>query len=292
MNLETLIKQLDNPKPSIRIAALHILNMVDEVRALDAISARVPLEMDTQVEEILKQVGRGLNKLKREGYDTIEALCQQFNVYSDVLSHADANEMKEIQRIMSVSTDKRKEHDLQDDVINTASILITARIMGPTAVMGAMTPAIDMSSNMGSVAETMQKLAKRTPATRPTEEDFSRWLPALKNPNPAERRQALIQISNRNNPLALQYFAQVWVTDADASVRDSAKRLGKMLYWNTIYSEMEADGSLNKLMQDYADGLGIKLDLKRSSQEINIAHSQSIDEILRLAEERRNKKRR
>src|SRR5688572_15209575 len=115
MNFETLIKQIENPKASIRITTLHILNMVDEVRALDAISARVPVEMESRVEEILKQVGRSLNKLKREGYDTIEALCQHFNVYSDVLSHADANEMKEIQRIMNTSSDNRKERDLQDD---------------------------------------------------------------------------------------------------------------------------------------------------------------------------------
>lgn len=291
MDFETLLKQLEHPKPSVRIAALHILNMVDEVRALDAISARVPMEMDAKVDVILKQVGRTLNKLKREGYDTIVALCQHFNVYSDVLSHADAAEITKIQRMTQISSDNRKEGNLDDAVMNAAAVLITARLLGPTAAMSAMTPKVDISSNMGSVTETMQKLSKRVRPTRPTEEDFSRWLPRLKAEDPQERRQMLIQISNCHNPMALQYFAQVWVMDTDVTVRETAKRLGKMLYWNVVYSQMEDDGSLAQLMQDYADSLGIKLTTKLSTQEINIAHQQSIDDILKAAEERRSKKR-
>jgi hypothetical protein len=291
MDFETLIKSLDNEKAGIRIAALHMLHMVDETRALDAISNRVPVEMDAKVEELLKQVGRNLNKLKREGYDTITAICQNFNVYSDVLTHADTEEFANIQRITLSSQDGRKDRNLDDEVVNAAAILITARLMGPTAVLGSMSTQINLSSNMGSVAETMEKLARRTPATRPTQEDFSRWLPRLKDPNPEERRQALIQISNRNNPLSLQYFAQLWVTDSEESVRASAKRLGKALYWNTVYSQMEADGTLDTIMQEYARGLGLKLNKKTATQEIKIAHSQSLDEIMRRAEERRQKKR-
>jgi hypothetical protein len=291
MDFASLTKSLEHEKASIRIAALHMLHMVDEVRALDAISNRVPVEMDAKVEELLKQVGRSLNKLKREGYDTIIAICESFNVYSDVLTYADAEEFANIQRITRTSQDNRKERNIDDEVVKAASILITARLMGPTAVMGAMNSQIKLSSNIGSVAETMQKLKRRTPATRPTQEDFSRWLPRLKDPSPEERRQALIQISNRNNPLSLQYFAQVWVIDSEQSVRDMAKRLGKALYWNTVYSQMEADGSLDTLMQDYAKGLGITLNNKTTTQEIGIAHNQSIDEILKAAEERRKKRR-
>ena len=295
MDFATLTKSLENEKVNVRIAALHMLNMVDETRALDAISNRVPMEMDAKVEELLKQIGRSLNKLKREGYDTITAICQYFNVYSDVLSHADAEEFANIQRITQKSQDNRKETDINDKVVNTAAILITSRFMGPTAALGAMgqmATQASLSSNMGSVAETMQKLARRTPATRPTQEDFSRWLPRLKDENPEERRQALIQISNRNNPVSLQYFTQVWMTDSDETVRDRAKRLGKMLYWNTVYSQMEQDGSLDKIMQDYASDLGITLTTKTSTQEMGIAHSQSIDDIMKAAEERRNKKKR
>jgi hypothetical protein len=295
MDFASLTKSLENEKPSIRIAALHMLNMVDETRALDAISNRLPMEMDAKVEELLKHVGRNLNKLKREGYDTTTAICQYFNVYSDVLSHADANEFAKIQRITLQSQDNRKNLDVKDTIVTTAAIAITARFMGPSAALGAigqMATQASLSSNMGSVAETMEKLARRTVAIRPTQEDFSRWLPRLKDPNPEERRQALIQISNRNNPLSLQYFTQVWLMDEDETVRDRAKRLGKMLYWNTVYSQMELDGTLDTIMQEYAAGLGLTLNKKTSTQEIGIAHTQSIDEILKAAEERRKKKKR
>jgi hypothetical protein len=272
MNFDSLIKQLDNPKPSIRIAALHIFNLVDEVRALDAISARVPLESDARVEAVLKQVGRSLNKLKREGYDTIEALCQHFNVYSEILSYAD---IAEIRRIQDMAKDKTK---IQDSVDKAAAVLLAGKVVG----------AMPMTD---SLSELTQNFSRRTRATRPTKEDFSRWLPLLKDPNPEERRQMLIHIANRNNPLALQYFAQVWVTDSETPVRETAKRFGKLLYWNTIYAQMEDDGSLAKLMTDYAANLGISLPTKFGTQEIKVENVPTIGEILKKAEEERRKRR-
>lgn len=272
MNFDSLIKQLDNPKPSIRIAALHIFNMVDEVRALDAISARVPMETEPRVEEVLKQVGRNLNKLKREGYDTIEALCQHFNVYSEILSYAD---IAELRRIQDMSKDKNK--------VNHAAEKAAALILAGNAFGG-------MASS-DSLGQMTQDFSRRTRATRSASEDISRWLPRLKDPNPEERRQALIHIANRNNPLALQYFAQLWVTDSEIPVRETAKRFGKFLYWNMIYAQMEDDGSLAKYMEDYAQQLGIKLPTKFATQEIKAQNVPTIGEILQKAENERKKRR-
>lgn len=43
-------------------------------------------------------------------------------------------------------------------------------------------------------------------------------------------------------------MAHAFATDSDDMVRDTAKRPGKMLYWNNLYYEMEKDGTIESII--------------------------------------------
>lgn len=293
MNVQELTKYLQHPKPSVRLMSIHTLKMVDEVRALDAISERVPMEMDTKVEQELKATGRYLNKLKRDGYDTVQAICEYFNVYSEVLTFADEEEFKEIHRMVLLTTDKRKDDDTNDKVINNASMLIASRTIGASTVMGVKSAVLDLSSNVGSVAEAMQKQKKRVRPSIPTQKDISRWVKLIKSDNASDRQEAIVQLNSAKNPAGLQYMAYAHANDESERVRETAKRVGRMLYWNSVYYAMEQDGTIKQIMDDFAESLGIVLpDDVTSTQEIPMppAADEDIADILARADKLRKKR--
>lgn len=295
MKLQDLTKYLKHPKASVRLISIHTIKLVDEVRALNAISACVPMEMDAKIEQELKKTGRYLNQLKRDGYDTIEAICEHFNVYSEVLSFADETEVKEIHRMLSQTTDKRKDNDFNNQVVNGASMLIASRTIGASVVMGTMGASVSMSSNLGSFAETMKKQKKRIRPTLPTEKDISRWVKLIKSENPADRKDAIVQLNTANSSAGLQYIAYAHANDSSQEVRDIAKRLGRRLYWNLVYYQLEQDGEIKKIMDNFAKSLGISLpDNVTATQEVPQAPAsdESIADILARADKNRKKRRR
>src|SRR5690606_26665059 len=101
----------------------------------------------------LRAVGRHLQQLKRDGYDTITALCEFYNVYSDVLTHAAEEEFKTIQRMAYQFTEKKEEGNIKGKVVNAASMVILSQVVGAGLSASIVSPGVDMSSNMGSVAE-------------------------------------------------------------------------------------------------------------------------------------------
>lgn len=293
MNLQELNGLLRHPKPNIRFLAIHIVNMVDEVRALPAIATQLKQEKAPKIATEFKTIGDRLFKMKKEGYDTVEAICEHFNVYSEVLTYADEEEFKEIHRMAYQVTDKRKDDDTGDRIVKAASTIIVSRVLGASAAIGMMTPSVDLSSNMGSVTESMQKQKKRVRPTIPSKQDITRWIKMLKSDNAEDRQQALVQLNSAKNPEGLQYMAHTFATDSEKMVRDTAKRLGKMLYWNNLYYEMEQDGTIEKVMNDFAATLGITLSKDvTSTQEMPMPQvaEQSIDDILKAAEKSRKKR--
>ncbi len=293
MNVQELTKYLQHPKPSVRLMSIHTIKMVDEERALDAISARVPMEMDAKVEQDLKATGRYLNKLRQDGYSTVQAICEHFNVYSEVLTFADEEEFKEIHRMVLLTTDKRKDEDVNNKAINTASMLIASRMMGASTVMGVKASILDLGSNIGSVTEAMKKQKKRIRPTIPTQKDISRWIKLIKSDNASDRQEAIVQLNSAKNPAGLQYMAYAYANDDSERVRETAQRLGRILYWNSVYYQMEQDGTLKTIMDDFAESLGITLpDNITSTQEIPLppAANEEIADILARADKHRKKR--
>src|SRR5687767_741137 len=101
MNYEKLVENLNNPKVQSRMASVFILGMVDEVRAIDALRKRYDRESNHQVKQAMQTVGGQLAKLKREGYDTVEAICEHFHINRELQSLAAKDEdakIKDIQK--------------------------------------------------------------------------------------------------------------------------------------------------------------------------------------------------
>lgn len=289
MYLDRLIEQLNHSEARTRLLAIYVLDMVDEVRGLNAISARVPIEMDTKVEQILKEVGRRLNKLKREGYDTVRAICEHYNVYREVLAQAEEGELKKLQNIATFSNEERKD-TVGNKIVLTTSQLIAVQALGIGAALGG--TAVSISSNMGSLTETLKKYSKRVMPTTPSNRDFSQWLKRLKSDNPEERQEMLVQLNSNNNPDALPYMAHMYKTDPVQTVRDTAKRLGRVLYWNTSYYELIQDGTVDKITHEFAESLGISLKEDSPAQKVasSPASQESIADILAKAEVQRKKR--
>ncbi|MEO1286372.1 MAG: hypothetical protein AAFV93_01285 [Chloroflexota bacterium] len=291
MNFEQLTTLLNHPKPQARMVAIHTIKLVDEVRALDAISKRVPMEMDKSVEKSLKAVGRDLLKLRNDGFDTITAICEHFNVYSEVLSYADENDFKEINRMVASKTDNRKDDDFNDKVVNTASVMIASRVLGASASLGAMVKPMGASSNLESTQEKLKKMKRRVRPTIPTNTDVSRWVKLLQSSSEDDRVQALVQMNSSNNPNSLQYMAHAYYADKSERVRETAKRLGRQMYWNVVYHKMEKSGEVKRIMEDFASELGVTLkkDLHQDPRVATGVH-QSIDDILKNAQQARKKR--
>ncbi len=294
MNLQEIKQLLKHPKANIRLAGIHICGMVDEVRALQAIAQQVKVEDNPKVIQEFKAVGRHLQQLARDGYDTVEAICEHYNIYSDVLRHAGKNEFKTIQN-MATDFANAKEKSLAKVAMKQATMLVVTRLVGVGNTVSLSAPGVDMTSNLGSTEEAIEKQQRRIRPTIPTDKDFSRWAKMLKSSDADEREQALVQMNVSKNPKSLQYMAHSHYNDPEERVRFRAKQLGRSIYWNTIYYEMEQSGRIEKIMQDFALSLGITLpEDVTSTQEMPMPEiaQESIADILAKAEKSRKKRRR
>lgn len=289
MNLEQLVALLNYPKPRARLVAIYTIDMVDEVRALDAISARVPMEMESTIEDALKKVGRRLITLKKDGYDTITALCEHFDVYSEILSYADDEEYSRLQKMVQRTSDNSNGEDINDRMVNMASMAIASRVMGVGGVMGVSSSSTGILSDVTQSKDAVRRQKKRARPTIPTDTDITRWVKLLKSSDEEERQQALIEMNSSQNPNSLQYMAYAHYQDESPRVRETAKRLGRTLYWNQIYYELEQSGEMKTIIEDFASSLGVTVP-EQTEMKLTTGTHQSLEDILASADEARNKR--
>ena len=83
MDYESLLENLHHPNAQIRQTTVLILGMVDEVRAIVPMQKRYARESNRNVKQAIQTVGGQLAKTKREGYETLTALCEYFHVYDE-----------------------------------------------------------------------------------------------------------------------------------------------------------------------------------------------------------------
>ena len=270
MNLQNLCQLLTHPKPGIRLMGIHIIRMVDEVQALEAIRAALPGEKSRKVAHEFEQVATYLQRLKDNNYNTIAAICQQFNVYSDILRSAKPEKFEIVCRMLRQHQQQSKDASIHNRRL-FMSLNIVSRVLG--------------SVQDARPADLVPKLKKRHPPITPTNKDLSRWLEMLKSDNPLDRDHALHQLAISNNPASLQYMAYTYMNDDDHKVREVAKRLGRQLYWNRIYYEMEQDGTLDTIIKEFSISLRL-IDVDEPLK----ANRNNIAQILARAEDERKKR--
>lgn len=294
MNYEKLIENLNNPKVQSRIASVYILGMVDEVRAIDALRKRYARESNHQMKQAMQAVGGQLAKVKREGHDTVEAICEQFNINKELQMLAGADDEAKIREIQKKTSHSKKDDDFNDQLWGAASGLVQGGAMA--AGMGAPmnnSLSIDLGSNLGNTSDVINQQNKRIPPVRPGNDDISMWIQRLMTePDPDTRVNIIIQIANMHNIAALPYLANVYWTDDDEQVKASAKKYGKLMYLNAIYWQMAQDGRMQQIIEEKAAKLGVTLSAEHMIQvePTRPAHNQSVNDILAAAEAKRNKK--
>ncbi|MDQ7027671.1 MAG: HEAT repeat domain-containing protein [Anaerolineae bacterium] len=295
MNYEKLIENLNNPKVQSRIASVYILGMVDEVRAIDTLRKRYARESNHQMKQAMQTVGGQLAKAKREGYDTIEAICEHFHINKELQMLASEDEEAKIREIQKNTSRNKKDDNFNDQLWSAASEML----QGGAMAAGIGTPGmnnvvnVDMTSNLGNTTDVINLHNKRIPPVRPRNDDISLWIQRLMTEDdPDTRINIIIQIANMHNIAALPYLANVYWTDEDERVKVSAKKYGTLLYLNAIYWQMAQDGSMQQIIAEKAAKLGVILSEENTIQvqPSHAAHNQSIEDILTAAEAKRKKK--
>ncbi len=270
MRLEVLLSGLESPQPAVRLDVVRVLGMLDETHALDALRARYKVEPDAAVRNAISWAGKHLFQAQQAGYSTIDELCRHFGIDREIDHMPDAAEQELMEKMQ-----RGLDRDLLDMqgragrrrigmavVAGLGGSLVGGTGVGMSAMAGALMPGADSASGAGGRP---QIGTKRTPATAPTNTDIDVWVRRLRDgSSPEMREQAAIQLAEFNNPKALPHLAAAFLADTSPKVRQAAQRFGKILYWSTVYWEMEQDGSMAEEMQRRAAAVGKEIKLPKA----------------------------
>lgn len=298
MNFQQVLQGLDSADARERHKTLGIIATVDEVRVLEPLQQLYHNEPETRVKDMAGRVGKRLNTLKQNGFDTIPAICEHFQVYKEVFYHATSEQLKQVEEITADAQrgqrNSKNEENFNDQAVMAASVMLTSRVFGATAALSAVSPSVDLTSSLSSSVEHLARDSKRIPPTRPSNQDLTLWLGRLKDSTGETREQLIIQLNNIGNPAAIPVLAQIHMTDTDEKCKTLSKKFARLLYWQLLYWEMTQDGTIEQLMKTLAAELGITLPEKKVTQELPAAPAleQSLDDILAKADAKRKKRNR
>lgn len=249
--LQNLLRQLHHPEAHLRRETACVLGLVEESEALGALGAQFKAETDDEVKSALQWAGKRIQTAKQNGHTTLEALIVHFHIdreITGVREQATDNEkmmVEKMQRDLEMEMLARKVTDRRNSVLGTAFSGVMMGLPGMMMAASASGPVSTdvMSSNLG---EHPRPQPQRTPATQPSTIDIRLQVrKLLEDRDPEKRYRAAIDLGSvSHNPEALPYLAQAFMSDSAIKVREAAERSGKHLYWNTIYWQMEQDGSL------------------------------------------------
>ncbi|HVO71657.1 MAG TPA: HEAT repeat domain-containing protein [Aggregatilineaceae bacterium] len=263
MRLEVLLGGLENPEASVRLDVVRVLGMLDETLALDRLRERYHAETDPAVKEAIAWAGKRLYQAQQAGYSTVDEIFRYFGVDREIENMPDATEaemMKKLQDHLDRDLLNMQQRAAKRKAGMAAAAALGGMMMGGTsmgmmALSGAMQPGAEAASSSMDVRP--QIGTKRAPATAPSNASIDVWAKRLRDAAmPEMREQAALELSQLNNPKALPFLAAAFVGDSAPKVRQAAQRHGKVLYWSTVYWEMEQDGSLVQEMARRAAEVG------------------------------------
>lgn len=264
MKLDTLIASLRHANPAVRLDVVRVLGMTDETGALEALRASYAQETDEAVRQAISWAGKRLYQAQQAGYSTLNEIFRHFNIDRELENAPDAVEaelMRKLENQLSNDLNQmRTGTGLRQAGLSAAAGLglglIGGTTMGLSAAMGGLTAGAGIASS--SLGETRPQIGTtRTPPTAPSTTDISVWVKRLRAGKlPGQREEAIFELGSLNNPSALPHLAAIFVEDTSPQVRETAQRVGKALYWNSIYWDMERDGTLRAEMDRRLQALG------------------------------------
>jgi hypothetical protein len=266
MKLEILLGGLENPQPAVRLDVVRVLGMLDETRTLDALRRRYEGETDPAVRSAIAWAGKRLYQAQQAGYSTIDELCRYFNIDKELENTPDDDERELMDKmadslhrdLLEIKDRSTKKKLGMAVAAGLGGALVGGTSMGLTMMAGGLVAGADsVSSGMDGRP---QIGLTRTPPTAPSNTDITVWIRRLREGStPEQREQAAIQLCELNNPKALPYLAAVFAGDESPKVCQAAQRYGKILYWRSVYWDMEQDGTMAEEMVRRAAAIGKKI---------------------------------
>lgn len=252
MNLEMLIKGLNDSQPAVRLNVVRVIGMVEETRLLEEVRKRYEIETIPQVKSAIEWAGKRLYTAHQSGYSTIDAIFEYFNINREIENLQTVVEAKMIEemqqnleRDLSIRQNKARHQTIgMAGAVAAGAMIVGGGMVSGSVLAGALGAGADAaSSNLAATKD--QISSQRTPAPRPSTVDINIFIKRLReHPDPQNRIQAAIELGNMNNPSALPHLAVAFTSDSGPDVRKAAEKYGKILYLSAIYWQMSQDGSL------------------------------------------------
>ncbi len=305
MNPNSLIANLQNPQPAIRLDVIRVLGMVEETAALDALRKRLEAEALPELKEAVLWAGRRIHAAAGRGYSTQASIFQHFGIDREIAQAQDdpeADLLRQLDESLQLEMMRRQRDATQRKTNLAAGALAATAALGaaglpvPGPSMGSLLQAGAevASSNLGETRPTIG--ISRTPAIRPASTDISLWVKRAQTaPEAGMRITAIQQLREINNPAALPRLAELFISEQDAAVRQAAEAAGKHLYWNAVYWRMEQDGTLTEAIAARKAALGRPASppAAPATPEVTAppaAEQESVADILRRAEAARQRR--
>jgi hypothetical protein len=297
--LHELINHITDGEATIRKRSAYILGTVDEVAALEVLYQAYSTEVDPDTKQAIQWAGKRLKAIQATGYSTLDALIAHYRL----LGSADPSSASAEQQV--IDDYKLRAHmntmnsEKRSAVGKTAlSMALLPPIFSAGRFLGGGFTGAEISSKLDALdGSTSDPLIRSFTPPRPTQESIASVIQRLRAATEPQRRLDLVldlaQIYN--NPEALPHLAALFVRDEDERVRETAQRTAKLIYWNSLYWNMRDDGSLEQEMARRAEVRPSGASQPPASQSqptSNHEPQQDIVEILRKAEEARERRRR
>jgi len=243
--LKTLLAQLQAPAPEARIEALHTLAMLEETEALGILAQMWKSEQNSDVRQVVAWAGRQIHAAKQRGYTTIEAMAETFRVDLG----PDEKELEEKRKLSQIQThiniEQTKLHGETDESRMMGSFTRNAAMssaaglvmgLGVGAMMAGLSPTINTSHSL-SDGTTDNPTIGREPIIppRPSDTPVNVWLKKLDAPDPATRKQALIQLRDFNNPAVLGPLAAHFIKESEPALQQLIQQVGKYVYFCALF---------------------------------------------------------
>lgn len=245
MQLEKLLANLNHANSDVRLSVIRTLGMLEETRALPALTASYKREPSEDLRRAISWAGQRLQAAHKRGYATQDEIFKYFGVYRELENSKNAAEAELLEKMQQqLDADLARMKTSPGAVIKRTGYTIAAAAMGGM-MMGAsyaLSSGMSPSGNMGPTPTSMT--SRRAPAILPSNADISLWVRRLSHDDPTAREKAANQLVELNNPAALPHLAASFVNDPVAAVRAAAERAGKLIYWRVMYWQMEHDGTL------------------------------------------------
>jgi hypothetical protein len=277
MNTQTLIQLLQHSESRIRLNAARILGMLDEVEAFQPLVKAFKRETDAQTINVMAWAGKRLKAAQANHYNTFEELWRHYGLQREVESAHQPDEDRYL------GLDTHEMNMLHEQAKSDARKDRIQRRLYGSSLPGGTSPDEGLNATL-LPRDTGGR--RRVMPIQPTTTDIHVHVGRLlHDPRPDMRRKAAITLGDINNPAALSALAQSFLEDKAAEVRATAQHVGKRLYWNLLYWEMERDGLIQREIERRRAARG-----ERPKTETALTQKKAIEDVLKRGLEKRKKK--